>query len=71
MQSSSGVTNDVASTGKATQACITEVAKSEFLISQDTASLFLGTTMWRVATQCSPGLLKFSSHVLAVTNTCN
>ena len=42
MQSSSGVTNEVASTSKATQACITEVSKSEFLISQDTTSLFLG-----------------------------
>lgn len=42
MQSSSGVTSEVTPIGKTTQACITEVSRSEFLISQDTASLFLG-----------------------------
>ena len=42
MQSSSGVTSEVAQTGKATQACITQVSRSDYLISQDTASLFLG-----------------------------
>ena len=71
MQSSSGVTNEVASTGKATQACITEVAKSEFLVSQDTTSLFLGKTMWHVAVLCSPVLLKFRLHVSTVSSACN
>jgi len=43
MQSSSGVTSEIAVTGKATQACITEVSRTELLINQDTSSLFLGT----------------------------
>ncbi len=43
MQSSSGVTSEIAATGKATQACITEVSRTELLINQDTSSLFLGT----------------------------
>lgn len=59
MQSSSGATTEVASTSKATQACITEVSKSEFLISQDTTSLFLGKTMWPVAPLCSTVLVVF------------
>ena len=42
MQSSSGIISEIASTGKAAQACITEVSKNELLISQDTSSLFLG-----------------------------
>ena len=43
MQSSSGITSEIAATGKATQACITEVSRTELLINQDTSSLFLGT----------------------------
>ena len=65
MQSNSGVTNEVASTGKATQACITEVSKSEFLINQDTASLFLGESMPLVDTLLS------LSHDLFVITACN
>ena len=42
MQSSSGVTSEIAATGKATQACVTEVSRTELLINQDTSSLFLG-----------------------------
>ncbi|KAL0024599.1 hypothetical protein WJX77_001647 [Trebouxia sp. C0004] len=42
MQSSSGITSEIAVTGKATQACVTEVSKTELLINQDTSSLFLG-----------------------------
>lgn len=53
MQSSSGVTNEVAATGKATPACITEVSKSEFLISQDTTSLFLGKNTPQLGVQLS------------------
>ena len=47
MQPSSGLTTELAPTGKAVQACITEVSKSEMLISQDTATLFLGTHMYQ------------------------
>ena len=42
MQPSTGAISELASTGKATQACITEISRSELLISQDTSSLFLG-----------------------------
>ena len=43
MQSTNGITSEIAATGKATQACITEVSRTELLINQDTYSLFLGT----------------------------
>ena len=43
MQSTNGITSEIAATGKATQACITEVSRTELLINQDTSSLFLGT----------------------------
>lgn len=43
MQSSSGVTSKIAVTDRATQACITEVSRTELLVNLHTSSLFLGT----------------------------
>ncbi|KAA6422986.1 MAG: vam6 Vps39 isoform X1 [Trebouxia sp. A1-2] len=42
MQSSSGVTSKIAVTDRATQACITEVSRTELLVNLHTSSLFLG-----------------------------